>query len=343
MKTFLRLAFLAFGIFIVGCKGPPPEKFTGSGSTFVWPIMARWTSEFERAEGIKVDYRPKGSSGGIEDLFARKVDFACSDGPLNDDKVAKLKERGEEVIHIPLVLSAVVAVYNLDEIAEPIRFTGPVLADIYLGKIKTWNDKGIQELNPGLKLPAKSITVAYRSDGSGTTYIWTDYLSKVSEEWKKKVGTDRSVTWPVGTGADGNEGVAEHVKKTPGSIGYVDLADAFRKSLSFGLVQNHQKEFVKASLESVKQAADNSLKQIPEDLRYSLTDSPGKGAYPSSGTTWAIVYLDQKKNKKGTQLVSFLRWLTSDGQLFAEQLLYAKLPTELADKAHIAVERITVR
>lgn len=341
MKAVFRFALIVIGIFIVGCKSPSPEKLAGSGSTFVWPIMARWIGEFERAEGIKVDYRPKGSSKGIDELLARKVDFACSDGPLTDEQMGKFKERGDEVIHIPLVLSAVVAVYNLDEVGEPIRFTGSALADIYLGKIKTWNDKAIQELNPGLKLPAKDITVTHRSDGSGTTYIWTDYLSKVSAEWKQKVGTDRSVTWPVGTGSDGNEGVSEHVKKTPGSIGYVDLADAYRKSLAFGHVQNREKEFVKANLDSVVRAADNSLTQIPMDLRYSLTDPPGKGAYPISGTTWAIVHLDQKRN--GNQLVSFLKWMTSDGQLFAEQLLYAKLPTELADKAHFAVDRITVR
>jgi len=343
LQILLRLTVLAIGMFAVGCKGSPPEKLTGSGSTFVWPMMIRWVSEFEREKGIKVAYRNNGSSKGIDELLAGQVDFAFSDGPLGEEQITKLNERGEEVIHIPVVLSAVVAIYNLDEIHDTIRFTGPILADIYLGKIKKWNDKAIQDLNPRLKLPEKEIKVIHRSDGSGTTYIWTDYLSKVSPAWKQKIGTGRSVTWPIGTGAEGNGGVAERVKQTPGSIGYVDLADAHRKSLPFGLVQNREMGFVQANLESVIRAAENNLKQIPADLRFSLTDPPGKGSYPISGTTWAIVHLNQTKNNKGRQLVTFLKWLTSDGQLFAEQLLYAKLPTELADKANLAVERITVQ
>jgi phosphate transport system substrate-binding protein len=304
--------------------------------------MARWVPEYERTEGArKVVYRPKGSSRGIKDLLNKKVDFACSDGPLSDEQVADLKNKGQEVIHIPLILSAVVPVYNMGEITEqPVRFTGDTLADIYLGKIVKWNDPALMKLNPTLQLPDKKIVVVHRSDGSGTTFIWTDYLSKISPGWKKKVGADREVKWPVGVGADGNEGVAQKVKETPGSVGYVDLADAYRKSLTFGLVQNRQKEFVQASLDSVFKAAQKS--SIPSDLRYSLTNAGDKGAYPITGTTWAIVYLDQSKNPRGRHLVNFLKWVVGDGQLFAEQLLYAKLPADLAEHSLVAVEGIKV-
>jgi phosphate ABC transporter phosphate-binding protein len=340
----LVIAFTLAGVFgAAGCKrNEPRENVGGSGSSFVWPIMTRWVHEYERKEGKKVDYRPRGSSAGIKDLFARKVDFACSDGPLSDKQMAELKESGNEVVHVPLILSAVVAVYNLDEIKEPIRFTGPVLAEIYLGKIKKWNDVALRKLNPALALPDKDIHVVHRSDGSGTTYIWTDYLSKVSPDWNKKVGTDREVTWPVGVGADQNEGVTDKVKQTPGSIGYVDLADAYRKSLAFGLVENRSKEFVRASLDSVVRAADNRVKDLPSDLRFSLTDAPGKDTYPITGTTWAIVYLDQTKNKRGKDLVGFLKWVVEDGQLFADQLLYSRMPEELANHSVRAIERIQV-
>ena len=353
MRSFMTIVVLAAATFIAGCKrDDPPGNVTGSGSTFVWPIMTRWVHEYERNEGKKVEYKPRGSSLGIEDVLGRKVDFGCSDGPLSDERMADLKNKGAEVVHVPLILSAVVPVYNLDEIKEPIRFTGPVLADIDLGKIKKWNEQPLRELNPTLQLPDKEIAVVHRSDGSGTTYIWTDYLvklspgwadylaSKGSPGWKKTHGGVRALEWPVGVGADGNEGVADRVKQTPGGIGYVDLADAYRKSLAFGLVQNREQEFIRASLDSVLKAAENAIKDIPSDLRYSLTNAPDKGAYPITGTTWAIVYLDQTKNKRGKELVSFLTWLAEDGQLFAEQLLYAKMPPHLAEKSLAAIQLI---
>jgi phosphate transport system substrate-binding protein len=342
---YLGAIFVLVGVLcMAGCqKAEPPESLTGSGSSFVWPIMTRWVHEYDRADNKKVSYRSRGSSLGIQDLLENKVDFACSDGPLSDERLADLKNKGAEVVHVPLILSAVVPIYNLDEVSESLRFTGPVLADIYLGKVKKWNDPTLRELNPGVKLPDKEINVVHRSDGSGTTYIWTDYLAKVSADWKSKVGTDRTVKFPIGVGADGNEGVAEHVKAMPGSIGYVDLADAYRKSLAFGLVQNHQKEFVKASLHSVAIAANSGVKDIPSDLRYSLADVYEKGAFPIVGTTWAIVYLDQSRNKRARDLVNFLKWVVGDGQLFAEQLLYAKMPADLAHRSLETIERIKVR
>jgi len=355
MRNFSSITVLAACICMTACRGKePPGNVTGSGSSFVWPIMTRWVHEYERAEGKKVEYKSRGSSLGIKDVLDKKVDFGCSDGPLTDEEMAKLKASGTEVVHIPLILSAVVPVYNLDEVREPLRFTGPVLADIYLGAIKKWNHKAIRDLNPGIHLPETDIAVVHRSDGSGTTYIWTDYLAKVSPGWrdylakkgspgwKKDQGGVRSLEWPIGVGADGNEGVADRVKQTPGSIGYVDLADAFRKSLAFGLVQNREGEFTRASLDSVTMAAGNAMKDLPTDLRFSLTNAPDKGAYPITGTTWAIVYVDQTKNKRGKELVSFLTWLVGDGQLFAEQLLYSKMPTELAEKSLSMIGRINV-
>jgi phosphate transport system substrate-binding protein len=344
MKRLLTVALFALGIFVAGCKGKtaPPETLTGSGSTFVWPIMARWAPEFEKAEGKKVDYWPRGSSRGIQDLLDKKDDFACSDGPLSDEEMAKFRSQGHEVVHIPVILSAVVVVYNLEGIHDSIRFTAPILADIYLGKIKKWNHQALRDINPTLSLPDRDIAVIHRSDGSGSTFIWTDYLAKGSSDWKEKVGAGRSVAWPAGAGADGNEGVAGRVRETPGSIGYLDLADAYRKSLIFGLILNQEKEYVRANLESVVKAAENMRPKIPEDLRYSLTDAPGKGTYPIVGTTWAIVHLDQSDNPRRKQLVKFLQWLVVDGQSFAEQLLYARLPGYLAERSSIAIDRIKV-
>jgi len=311
-----------------------PFVLTGKGSTFVYPLMIHWSNAYLKSDdGCRIDYFPLGSGSGIKAIIENKVDFACTDAPLSDNQMSQAKGYGG-VLHIPLVLGAVVPAYNLSEVSETLRFSGPVLADIYLGKITKWNDKALQDLNPKIakELPDKPIQVAYRKDSSGTTFIWVDFLAKVSDESKKKLGVGTDVPWPVGSAAPGNEGVAEYVMRTPGSIGYVELAFAYRRQLSFGLVQNSEKEFIKAGLESVGKAATNSLTTIPEDLRFSLTNAPGKGSYPICGATWAVVHIKQTPDKK-TQLTHFLYWALDKGQAEADLLFYHRLPEDLRKRA----------
>jgi len=332
-------------IWFISRPAPPPEApLHGAGSTFVYPLMVQWSSAYEKKDGgCKIEYDSVGSGSGIKQIIGNKVDFACTDGPLTDGQLAKAREAGGEVVHIPLVLGAVVPAYNLAEVSGPLRFSGPVLADIYLGKITMWSDKAIKDLNPTYadRLPNKEIVVVHRSDGSGTTYIWTDYLSKVSEEWKKQFGVGLEVKWPTGVAEEGNEGVSERVKNTPASIGYVELTYAFRKDISFGLVRNREGEFVKAGVDSVK-AAGNALVDVPDDLRYSLTDAPGKGSYPISGTTWAVVHVTQSGNK-ARQLFDFLFWVLDEGQEHVGLLLYVPLPDSLRERGHKQIRRIQGR
>ena len=310
MRTTMRLAFFGLaclGAACVGCGGAGAKpRLNGAGSTFVYPMMSKWAAEYDKAKGVEVNYQSIGSGGGIQQMTAKTADFGCTDGPMNEEQLKKAKEVGGDVFHIPLVMGAVVPAYNLEEVKEPLVFSGPVLADIFLGKIKKWDDKAIQDLNPGVQLPSKDIGVVHRSDGSGTTYIWVDYLSKVSPEWKKKVGTATSVDWPTGEGAKGNEGVSGRVKDAPGTIGYIELIYALQNNIPFGKVQNKAGTAIKADLASITAAAENSLTNIPEDLRYSITDADGKDSYPICGTTWAVLYVNQPADK-GQQVVDFLR------------------------------------
>jgi len=345
MKALAKSIWLGVMVAIVGCAGggpPKPKELKGGGSTFVAPLMVHWAAAFEaRPEGFKVDYNSAGSYNGIKFLIEKKVDFGCSDAPMTEEELARAQKAGGEVLHIPLVLGAVVPVYNLSEVNEDLRFTGSVLADIYLGKIKSWDAPALQELNPGVKLPKKEIVVVHRRDGSGTTYIWADYLAKVSPEWKEKVGVATELKWPTGEGEPGNVGVAKRVSDTPGSLGYVELSAAIHNELSAGLVQNREKEFVKGSLKSVKAAAANSLAAIPDNLCFSLTDAPGKNSYPIAGATWAIVYAKQPADK-GQMLVDFLGWVVTDGQDMVQRLFYARLPEDLADRSRKMIDRIQV-
>jgi phosphate ABC transporter phosphate-binding protein len=315
----------------VGCGGGGKPRLNGAGSTFVYPMMSKWTAEYDKAKGVEVNYQSIGSGGGIQQMTAKTADFGCTDGPMNEEQLQKAKDTGGEVVHIPLVMGAVVPAYNLEGVTEPLVFTGPLLADIFLGKVKKWNDKAIQDLNPGVALPDRDIGVVHRSDGSGTTYVWVDYLAKVSPEWSKRVGVATSVDWPAGEGAKGNEGVAGRVKASPGAIGYIELIYALQNDIKFGLVKNKEGVAIKADLKSITAAADNALKAIPEDLRYSITDAAGKDSYPISGTVWAVVYVNQPAGK-GQQVVDFLRWVTHDGQQFCEELHYAKLPPGLVER-----------
>jgi phosphate ABC transporter phosphate-binding protein len=337
------LGSLVLGLaFVVGCTGcGSARRLNAGGSTFVYPMMSKWASEYEKAKGVQVNYQSIGSGGGIQQMTARTVDFGCTDSPMNEEQLQKCREAGGEAVHVPLVLGAVVPTYNLEGVEKPLRFTGPVLADIYLGNIKKWNDPALRQLNPGVVLPDKEVVVVHRSEGSGTTYIWVDYLAKVSPGWNKKVGVGTSVNWPTGVGQKGNEGVAGQVRRSPGSIGYVELIYALQNNMKYGLVRNREGTFVNASLESVTAAADASLKDIPDDLRFSITDAPGQEAYPISGTVWAVIY-NKLPAGKGQMVVDFLRWATHEGQEHVEGLHYSRLPGGLVQRLEKKLDSITV-
>jgi phosphate transport system substrate-binding protein len=315
------------------------KRLNGAGATFIYPMMTKWAKEFEKARGNKVDYQSIGSGGGIKQMTAQTVDFGCSDGPMNDGQLAEAKKINGEVVHIPLVMGAVVPAYNLPAIKEQLKFSGPVLADIYLAKITQWNDPAIAKLNPGAALPDKKIVVVHRSDGSGTTYIFVDYLSKVSPEWKEKVGKATSVKWPTGLGEKGNENVAGQVKRSEGSIGYIELTYAEQNDIKYGSVQNREGVFVSPTLHSVTAAANASLAEIPDDLRYSITDAPGKDSYPISGTSWGIAYTNIAGGK-GKDVRDFFHWCTHDGQQLCEPLHYARLPKALVERVEKRLELI---
>ncbi len=344
MKRLSGIALLGlFGVLAAGCSGKSgkEQRLNGGGSTFVYPMMSKWASEYDKAKGTKVNYQSIGSGGGIQQMTAKTFDFGCTDGPMNEEQLKKAADTSGEVVHIPLAMGAVVAAYNLEEVKEPLTFTGTVLADIYLGKIKKWNDSALKELNPQAALPDKEIGVVHRSDGSGTTYIFVDYLSKVSPEWKKQVGVGTSVNWPCGVGQKGSEGVSGQVKRSPGSIGYVELTYALQNGIAFGKVKNKEGAAIKANLESVTAAAKGALAEIPDDLRYSITDAPGKEAYPISGTVWAVVYVNQPADK-GQAVVDFLRWVTHEGQQYTADLDYARLPQGLIDRLEKKLDQVKV-
>jgi phosphate transport system substrate-binding protein len=324
---------------VLGVGASRADELSGTGSSFVKPILNKWIGTYAKEKGQKVDYTATGSTNGIKQLIEKAVDFGCTDVPLSDDQLAKAKASGGEVVHVPLVLGGVVPAYNLEKIDKPLRFSGKVLGDIYLGKITRWNDAAIKEINPGVELPDLKITVIHRADGSGSTFIWTDYLSKVSPAFKTAVGAGPAVKFPVGTGARGTAGVANLVNETPGAIGYVELVHALQKKIRFGAVKNQEGIYLVASLEGVTAAAEGALKDVPEDLRFSLTDAPGKEAYPICGATWAVVYVRQPKDKaKAVQ--SFLRWMTHEGQEYATDLYYARLPKGLIGRIDKKLERI---
>ena len=347
MKRALLLPLLGIPLlYAAGCGGGggggrvKDVRLSGTGASFIFPMMSKWASEYEKAKGVKVNYQSTGSGAGIQQMTAQTVDFGCSDGPMSDEQLKKAKQVKGEVVHIPLAMGGVVPAYNLPDVKEPLKFSGPVLADIYLGNITKWNDPAIQKLNPGVSLPDMDILVVHRSDGSGTTYIFADYLSKISSKWKDKVGVGTSVEWPTGTGAKGNEGVAGLVKRSPGSIGYVELIYALSNNIKYGSVKNKEGEYISASLASVTAAANASLKNIREDLRYSITDAPGKDSYPIAGTSWAVCYVDNP-GAKGKEVRDFFHWCTHDGQQFCEALHYSKLPKGLVERLEKRLALIT--
>ena len=317
-------------------------KVTGAGATFPNPIYTKWFDEYRKVRpDAEINYQSQGSGAGIRQVTEGTVDFGASDGPMTDQQIADFKaKRGTEILHFPTVLGADVPVYNVPGVATGLKFTGETLAGIFLGKITKWNDPAIASTNPGVRLPAADIVVVHRSDGSGTTYIWVDYLSKVSSEWQSKVGKATSVNWPVGLGGKGNEGVAGLVQQTSGAIGYVELIYAIQNKISYGSVKNSAGVFVSASLAGVSAAAAGAAANMPDDFRVSITNAPGKEAYPISSFTWLLIPAKIEDPAKKKVITDFLKWMLSDGQNMTESLLFAKLPKSVVAKELKAISAI---
>jgi phosphate transport system substrate-binding protein len=314
----------AYAVAIVATVGAQSTmQINGAGATLPFPLYAKWFSEYQKLHpDIQINYQSIGSGGGIRQIQAETVFFGATDGPMT---AKQLQAAPRRILHLPTNLGAVVVIYNLPGVQAELRFSGPVLADIFLGQIAKWNDPAIARLNPGVPLPDQDITVAHRADGSGTTYIWVDYLSKVSPEWKSTVGVNTSVRWPTGIGGRGTEGVAGLVRQVPGSIGYVELIYAVQNRLSYGAIQNDAGEFIKASSASVTAAAASAASRMPADFRVSITNASGRGVYPISSFTWMLLYEDANRTQSRV-MVDFLRWALTDGQQYCEALGYAPLP-----------------
>jgi phosphate transport system substrate-binding protein len=341
MKSMHRILAGTVGaaLLVVGV-GAQTMKITGAGATFPYPIYSKWFAEYNRLHpNVEINYQSIGSGGGIRQVSNQTVFFGATDGPMTDDQLLAAPSK---ILHFPTVLGADVPVYNLPGVSAELKFTGPLLADIFLGKIARWNDPAIAKLNPGVNLPAMDITVVHRADSSGTTYIWVDYLAKLSPEWKSKVGVATAVNWPVGVGGKGNEGVAGLVSQTPGALGYVELIYALQNKIAYGAVQNSAGEFVRATTEAVSLAAAEAASKMPADFRVSITNAPGKGVYPISSFTWLLLYENPKDKTQAKVMVDFVKWALGDGQKFADQLGYAPLPDPVIKLELVALQKIRV-
>jgi len=355
MKLVLTASALAM---IAGCSGgsaPPATErdggaapgggggiqINGAGATFPNPIYSKWFSEYNKLHpNVRINYQSLGSGAGIRQLTSRTVFFGASDQPMKDDQLQAAPGR---ILHFPTVLGAVVPIYNLPEVSQQLKFTGPLIADIVLGKVKKWNDPAIAKLNPGVKLPATDLTLVHRSEGSGTTFIFADYLGKVSDEFKKTVGVDASLKWPVGVGGKGNEGVSGLVQQTPGSVGYVELVYALQNKITVGSVQNSAGTFVVPSVASVTAAAAGAAANMPADFRVSITNAPGADAYPIASFTWVLLYEDPQDKAQAAMMKEFMRWALTDGQKMAPELGYASLPPQVVDMEMKALEQLKVQ
>jgi phosphate transport system substrate-binding protein len=344
ISALLVVMTLAFStLALVGCTSESASstkaiRMQGAGATFPNPIYQKWFSEYNKAHSdVTFDYQSIGSGGGIKQIVSRTVDFGGSDAPMKDED---LSSAPAEIMHVPTVLGAVVITYNLSDGIGELKLTPEVIAGIFLGTIKKWNDPAIASANPQAALPASGITVVHRSDGSGTTYVFTDYLSKVSPDWKQKVGAGTAVNWPEGGGEKGNEGVTGRVKQSPNSVGYVELIYAEQNKLPYAFVKNAAGEFVKPSLGSITAAAGGAAAQMPDDLRVSITNAPGAQSYPISAFTYILVYKDQQDQRKGKALANFLWWATHEGQQMAGEMGYAPLPKEVVAKAEQKIRLI---
>ena len=345
-RSFQLVAWFSLVVFLfasIACNnngsGSGSVMLQGAGATFPAPLYQKWLSEYGNLHpNLKMDYQSIGSGGGIKQIKEQTVDFGASDAPMSDED---LKSAPGEIVHIPTVLGAVVITYNLEGMKQPLRFSPEVIADIFLGKIKKWNDPKIAADNAGVTLPSNDITVVHRSDGSGTSAVFTDYLSKVSAEWKEKVGAGVSPSWPTGIGGKGNEGVTGQVKNTPNTIGYVELAYAAKNKLPVAHIKNAAGSFIEPSIDAVTAAAAASVANMPDDLRISITNAPGAQAYPISSYTYILVYKNQKDAAKGKAIVDFLWWGIHDVENFAKELLYAPLPPDVVKKAETKINSVT--
>src|SRR3712207_4803724 len=350
MMSLTRLALLTvslFSLLAVACSGRAgggeggtgAVRLQGTGATFPNPLYQKWVSEYGKLNpNIRIDYQSQGSGAGIKQIQEQTVDFGATDAPMKDED---LKKAPGDILHIPTVLGAVVLTYNLQGVQQPLKFSPDVIADIFLGKLKRWDDARIKADNPGVALPAADITPVYRSDGSGTSAVFTDYLSKVSPEWKSTVGTGTSPKWPAGLGAKGNEGVTGQVKNTPNTLGYVELAYAEQNKLPVALIKNASGNFVAPSLDAVTAAAAESLPTTPDDLRVSIVNAGGANAYPIASYTYILAYKEQRDAAKGKALVDFLWWGIHDGERFAKDLQYAPLPPDIVKRAEAQINSIT--
>jgi len=317
-------------------------SITGAGATFPYPMYSKWFDEYHKKNpSLEINYQSIGSGGGIKQITEGTVDFGASDGPMTDEQLKTYQDKhGFGILHFPTVLGAVVPTYNIPGVTASLNFTPEALAGIYLGKVTKWNDPLITSVNPGVNLPADDIIVVHRAESSGTTYVWTDFLSKVSEEWKTKVGKSTAVKWPVGLGGQGNEGVTGTVKNTPDAIGYVELIYAESNKIPYGNVKNAAGVFVKASLAGVTAAAAGAAKAMPDDFRVSITNAPGKDAYPISSFTWLLIPSKISDSAKRDAIKGFVSWMLADGQNYAEALSYARLPKEVVAKEKQALTNI---
>jgi len=324
------VTFHSFSSNAAPAPAPDTIMLNGAGASFPYPIYAKWFSDYNKIHSdIQINYQSIGSGGGIRQLLSGTVDFGASDAPMTDEQLSQAKSK---VLHFPTVLGAVVPTYNIPGVSHELEFTGQVLADIFLGKVTKWNDPEIVNLNKGANLPAQDIVVVHRAEASGTSYVWTDYLSKVSPEWQSKVGRNTSLNWPVGLGGKGNEGVTGLVKQTPGAIGYVELIYAVQNQIPYGQVRNAVGVFLKADLAGVTAAAAGYAKSMPEDFRISITNAPGKAAYPICSFTYLLVPTRIEDANKKQVIKDFLTWMLNDGQKAAEPLSYARLPKEVVAK-----------
>src|SRR6266481_2335533 len=330
-KTLLGLT-IALGL---SATASAQMMINGAGATFPYPIYSKWFDAYTKVDSsVRFNYQSIGSGGGQKQILSQTVDFGASDGPMSDENLAKAPGK---ILQIPTVAGAVVITYNLS--GNPaLKLDGDTIAGMYLGQIKKWNDPKLTALNPGVKLPDQDIVVVHRSDGSGTTFIFTDYLSKVSSEWKSKAGNNTSVNWPTGIGGKGNEGVSGQVKQTPGAVGYVELIYAIQNKMPYADLKNAAGEFVKAAVDSVTAALATA--EIPDDFRFSMTNAPGKEAYPISGATWLLVYQQQKDSAKGKKLVEFLKWSMTKGEGMAKDLDYAPLPDNVQQRVLKRIDEI---
>jgi phosphate transport system substrate-binding protein len=328
-------------VLVLVTVGLAKVSINGGGATFPYPIYSKWFSEYNKLHpDVEINYQSQGSGFGIQQIQKQTVFFGASDGPMTPDQL--LGAPGK-VLHFPTVLGAVVPIYNIPGVNTELKFTGPMLANIFLGKITKWNDPEIAKVNAGVSLPNTDITIAHRSDGSGTTYIFMDYLAKMSPDWKAKVGVATSVNWPVGLGGKGNDGVTSLVKQTPGAIGYVELIYALQNKMAYGAVQNMNGEFIAGSVDAVTAAAAEAASKMPPDFRVSITNAPGKGVYPISSFTWILLYENPKDKAMAKTFVDFMNWMLVDGQKFASGLGYAPLPAQVVALEKEALKKIKLQ